>query len=97
MIDSVFPIAPRAQGALYDVFVSKPDVNSYPLEAVRVPTLLIHAQDDPLTSHEAAQRAAERMPGSVFVGMESGGHLGLGQSERLHRELDSFLAAPPAA
>jgi pimeloyl-ACP methyl ester carboxylesterase len=96
MIDSIFPVAPRAQGAVYDVFISNPDVNSYPLEAVPVPTLLVHAQDDPLTSYEAAQRAAKRIAGSVLVSMESGGHLGLGQTDRVQRELVSFVSIPMA-
>ena len=48
----------RAAGATFDGFVSNPDVNDCPLEAITVPTLLVHAQDDPLTSHDAAERAA---------------------------------------
>jgi hypothetical protein len=42
----------------------------------------------------AAPHAAERIPGSVLVSMESGGHVGLGQTERVRAELAAFLAEP---
>jgi pimeloyl-ACP methyl ester carboxylesterase len=48
--------------------------------------------DDPLVSYQAAAEAAERIPGSVLVTLESGGHLGLGQAERIRTEVDSFVA-----
>ncbi len=62
MANSIFPVAPRAEGATFDAFVSNPDVNDYPLEQIAVPTLVVHAQDDPLTSYDAAVRAAKRIP-----------------------------------
>ena len=95
--DSFFPIAPRAPGSLYDVFVSNADVNGYRLESLTVPTLLLHSADDPLTSYDAARRAAERILGAVFVGFESGGHLGLGQEELVRGELAAFFSVPLAA
>jgi pimeloyl-ACP methyl ester carboxylesterase len=97
LIDSVFPVAPRVAGINFDAYVSNPDVNGYPLEQIRVPTLLVHAKDDPLTSYDAAQRAAERIPGAVLVTMESGGHLGLGQTERTRSEIAKILAAKDSA
>lgn len=97
LTDGIFPIAARAAGALFDAFVSNPDVNGYELESVHVPTLLIHAQDDPLTSYEAARRAAERIPGAAFLSLESGGHLQFGQSDRIRNELATFLSLPVAA
>jgi predicted alpha/beta-fold hydrolase len=57
-----------------------------------VPTLLIHAKDDPLASYEAAVDAAERIPGAILVTLESGGHLGLGQEERMRTEVGAFVA-----
>ena len=89
-IDSLFPMSP--DGYNFDLYVSNADVNSYPLEALRVPTLIIHTKDDQLASHEASKRAAERIPGARFVSLESGGHLMLGQEKNL-AELATFLAA----
>jgi pimeloyl-ACP methyl ester carboxylesterase len=91
-IDSMFPLTPRVRGVIFDACVSNADVNNYDLEAIRVPTLVAHTRDDPLASHEASQRAAERIPGARFLSLESGGHLMLGQTEIVHDELADFFA-----
>ena len=90
-VNSLFPISP--DGYNFDLYVSNADVNSYNLEAIRVPTLIVHTKDDQLASHEASQRAAERIPGARFVSLESGGHLMIGQSTIVRNELADFLAA----
>ena len=81
------------QGVDFDAFVSNADVNSYNLEAIRVPTLIVHTKDDPLVSFEAAERAAGRISGARLVRRETGGHLLLGQTDAIQRELASFLGA----
>jgi pimeloyl-ACP methyl ester carboxylesterase len=91
-IDSLFPITPNLPGVIFDAFVSNADVNGYELEAITVPTLLVHARDDPLVGHEAAEQAAGRIPCARLISLESGGHLLLGQTQRLRAELSSFLA-----
>jgi pimeloyl-ACP methyl ester carboxylesterase len=67
-------------------------VNSFELETIRVPTLLIHARDDPLVSYDAAERAANRIPGAHLVSLDSGGHLMVGQTKTVRNELASFLS-----
>ncbi len=89
-IDSLFPMSP--EGFNFDLFVSNADVTRYNLEAVSVPTLIAHTQDDQLASHGASQRAAERIPGARFVSLESGGHLMLGQQKKNGDELAAFFA-----
>ena len=89
-IDTLFPMSP--EGFNFDLYVSNADVNDYNLEAVSVPTLIVHTKDDQLASHEASRRAAERIPGARFVSLESGGHLLLGQLENLRNELARFFA-----
>ena len=89
-IDSLFPVS--AAGFNFDAFTSNADVNDYNLEAISVPTLIAHTKDDQLASHEASQRAAERIPGARFVSLESGGHLMLGQQKKGRDELADFLA-----
>jgi pimeloyl-ACP methyl ester carboxylesterase len=93
MLDSIFPLGPRREGAIFDAFVSNPEVSTYPLEDVGVPTLVLHAVDDPLASHDAAVDAARRIPQATLVSLPSGGHLGLGQTERVRREIAAFLEA----
>ena len=89
-IDSLFPMSP--EGCNFDLFVSNADVTNYNLEAISVPTLIAHTKDDQLASHEASQRAAERIPGARFVSLESGGHLMLGQQKKGRDELADFFA-----
>ena len=89
-IDSLFPMSP--EGYNFDLFVSNADVTNYSLEAISVPTLIVHTRDDQLASHEASQRAAERIPGARFVSLESGGHLMLGQQKKNGGELADFFA-----
>jgi pimeloyl-ACP methyl ester carboxylesterase len=55
--------------------------------------LIVHTKDDPLASHEASRRAAERIPGARFLSLESGGHLMLGQAQIIGEELAKFFAA----
>ena len=89
-IDSLFPVSP--EGLSFDLYVSNTDVNDYNLEALTVPTVIVHTKDDQLASHEASQRAAERIPSARFVSLESGGHLMLGQTEIIRNELADFFA-----
>jgi pimeloyl-ACP methyl ester carboxylesterase len=88
-IDSLFPVSP--EGVDFDAFICNAAVNDYNLEAITVPTLIIHTKDDQVASHEASKRAAERIPGARFVSLESGGHLMLGQVKIVHDELARFF------
>ena len=90
-IDSLFPVTPRVRGIDFDAFVSNADVNDYSLEAIGVPTMIVHAKDDPLVSYEAAEHAAGRIPGARLTSLETGGHLLIGQTDAIQRELASFL------
>jgi pimeloyl-ACP methyl ester carboxylesterase len=89
-IDSLFPV--MRDGYDFDACVSNADVNDYNLEAIHVPTLIVHTKDDRLASHEASKRAAARIPGARFVSLESGGHLMLGQTKIIRDELVDFFA-----
>ena len=89
-IDSLFPVSP--EGVDFDAFVGDADVNGYNLEAINVPTLIVHTKDDHVASHEASKRAAERIPGARFVSLESGEHLMLGQMKIDGAELAGFFA-----
>ena len=89
-IDSLFPMS--AEGYNFDLYVSNADVNCYNLEAIRVPTLIVHTKDDQLASHQASRRAAERIRGARFVSLESGGHLMLGQTTIVRDALADFFA-----
>ena len=51
---TILPVNPRSEGAIFDMFVSNPDITAsypggYPLEEINVPVLIINAVDDPQT------------------------------------------------
>jgi pimeloyl-ACP methyl ester carboxylesterase len=88
----LFPIRPRKQGALFDVYVSTPSAQSFPLEDLRVPTLLINARDDGLSAFDNAAKAAPRIPGATFVPFTSGVHLLLCREADGRHEIARFIA-----
>jgi pimeloyl-ACP methyl ester carboxylesterase len=94
IIDSMFPVVPRGDGVIFDFFVSFPHVNHYDLGAVTVPVLIVHAADDPVASYDAAQQAADRIPGARLLRVDRGGHLMLGPQEAVRPELATFLDTP---
>lgn len=92
VMKTILPVNPRSDGALFDMYISNPDINTgYPLEEITVPVLIINAVDDPLTLYKNAQSMAERIPGSKLVTIESGGHMLLGHQERVRSEIRVFL------
>ncbi len=94
MVESIFPIGPRTAGAVFDAYVSNPSVNGIPIDKITVPTIIVHAKDDPMCAFAPAEQAAHRIPGAILVAQESGGHLGLGQNEFTRAALEDLLDAP---
>jgi pimeloyl-ACP methyl ester carboxylesterase len=89
-MDSLFPIHPRKRGVLFDLYVSNPDVQAYPLEQVSVPTLIINAKDDSLSAFGNAAQASTRIRRSRLVAIDQGGHLLLGSETRIREEIATF-------
>lgn len=97
VMETLLPVNPRSEGAVFDMFVSNVDINagypgSYPLEEIQAPVLIVNAVDDPLSLYENAQSMADRIPGAKLVTIESGGHMLLGQDEIVRSEVTAFLA-----
>jgi pimeloyl-ACP methyl ester carboxylesterase len=63
------------------------------LEQLRVPTLVISTQDDPLAPYRFAAQAASRLLGARLVTIERGGHLFLGHDAEVRKEISSFVAS----
>lgn len=95
IIRSVLPIRPRTAGFVFDMFTSNVDMDlhpeEYPVEELRVPTLVIHAVDDPLAKYENAEALAARIPNAKLLSIPSGGHLLLGMGEAVRLETAQFL------
>ena len=96
-IRSVLPIKLRTVGFIFDMFTSNVDMDQhpddYPMESVSVPTLIIHAVDDPLASYENAAALAQRIPNAKLLSVPSGGHLLLGSDETVRSEIALFLSS----
>ena len=84
-------MGPRAEGAIFDGYVGNPEIATYPLEQVSVPTLGLHARDDPLAPYEDARAMVARIPGSRWVAVASGGHIFLHKDEEALTQISRFL------
>ena len=90
--DSMLPVRPRKTGVLFDLYVSNPDVQHYPLEQISVPTLIMNAKDDGLSAYANAADAAQRIKKAKLVPVERGGHLLLGSEQRIRQETAAFIS-----
>jgi pimeloyl-ACP methyl ester carboxylesterase len=90
-LETFLPVKPRSAGVLFDTYVSNPDMDQYPFEQITVPTLVLHAKDDPLSSFSSVRVMAARIPGARFVAFERGGHLLVGNEEQVALEITHFL------
>lgn len=97
VIRSVLPIERRTAGFVFDMFTSNLDMDQhpdqYPMESIRVPTLIIHAVDDPLAKYENAAALAARIPKAELLSIPSGGHLLLRMDETVQRAIARFVSS----
>jgi pimeloyl-ACP methyl ester carboxylesterase len=87
----------RVAGELFDAYVSNSDVNRIDLSRVLVPTLVMHARDDPGPPYTSAVETARRIPDARLLTVERGGHLMLGDHAEATREVARFLAGHSAS
>jgi pimeloyl-ACP methyl ester carboxylesterase len=87
----------RVVGEVFDAYVSNPDVNRIDLSRVLVPTLVMHARDDPGPPYASAVEMARRIPDARLLTVERGGHLMLGDHVDATREVARFLAEHSAS
>jgi pimeloyl-ACP methyl ester carboxylesterase len=90
--ESLFPVAAKRLGITFDAVVSEPASNQFPLEAIEVPTLFVHAADDRLAPFEHVQPAVDRIPGARLVTVEAGGHLFLQHATQVREATSTFIA-----
>lgn len=93
IFDSFFPMRLRAAGSIFDGYVGNPDIASYSFEEIAVPTLGVHAVDDPLADYEDARAMVARVPGSRWVRVARGGHIFVHKDEQALAAIAEFLTA----
>jgi pimeloyl-ACP methyl ester carboxylesterase len=94
LIDSIFPVRDRSSGIIFDAYTGNPDVDTYLLETITVPTLIVHSRDDTLATFGPAESAAARIPHARLLAHDSGGHLQLGRADETRDAVQAFLSLP---
>ena len=90
MLGTFLPISRRVAGIWNDGDVAL-RMTCYPLEKMRVPTLVISAADDLYDTYESALHTAEQVHDAKFVGFDTGGHLLLGHEAEVRSQMTGFL------
>lgn len=94
-IYGMMPVNERHDGAVIDASITNPDMarnfDEYPIESLKMKTLILHAKDDKLASYEATEKAVTRFPNCTFISFENGGHLMNGHAEEIEKALDKFI------
>lgn len=88
VIHSIQPLSRRVQGIAAD---SSIELSPWPLDRISVPTLIVSAEDDLFHTLPGARFTAERIPGAELHVLESGGHLMLGNGQRIRQWVIEFL------
>ncbi len=89
IIKSILPLSDRVRGIAVD---SNIKLTPWPLESLRVPALIVSAEDDLFGTLPGARFTAAGIAGAELHVLESGGHLMIGQGTRLHRWISDFLS-----
>jgi pimeloyl-ACP methyl ester carboxylesterase len=75
---------------------TNPEIDRWPVEQIRVPTLIVHGTKDKNTSYERSVQLAARIPGAKLVSIEGGDHLmSFTRADEVSRAIDGFIAALP--
>jgi pimeloyl-ACP methyl ester carboxylesterase len=97
LLETLVPVEPRKPGVYNDERVTNTAMaehyGEYDLESLDTPTLIIHAEDDPLASFEDAKRMADRIPNVTFQRYETGGHLVFGHGDEIRQTVTDFVAS----
>ena len=91
-VDRLLPVSSRAVGLRDDTGLGK-RLGPYPLERIRVPTLVVSARDDGFGTYATSEYSASRIAGARFLGFEEGGHLLVGHDEAVRAEIVAVLNA----
>lgn len=91
----IMPVAERKEGVLLDGKLTNPDMErnfyDYPIEELKVPTLIVHSEDDNVASFVKVAAAKDRFPDLTLVTFPDGGHLMVGHGKEIDQTLDTFI------
>ena len=91
----MLPVSKRKEGIVLDASVTNPDMarnyDTYIIENLQVPTLILHAKDDKLASYADVEKARNRFPNCTLVSFETGGHLMVGHGDEVKKAVTEFV------
>lgn len=94
-IYSMLPVGERREGVILDASITNPDMarnfDSYIIENLQVPSLILHAKDDKLASYQDVEKALNRFSNYTFVPFETGGHLMTGHAAEVKKAVLEFI------
>lgn len=90
VLRTILPISRRVAGIWNDGEVAS-NLTRYPLEEMRVPTLVISAADDLYDTYDSGLHTAEQIRDARFTGFSTGGHMLLGHEAEVRSEITSFV------
>jgi pimeloyl-ACP methyl ester carboxylesterase len=91
LVDGFFPASARHLGLAHDIRTTTPIAPDLPIEQLAMPVLLIGTADDPYKTGEVVRYAAGRLPTAKALILETGGHVQIGQDDRIRQEVQEFL------
>ena len=89
---SGLPISNRTKGVLFDIYVSNPSMDKgLAFESINLPTLIIHALDDPAPPFVGARTISIKISNSELLPFETGGHLILNHEKEIKHAIQNFV------
>jgi len=82
------PLSRRVRGIELDGLT---EMSPWPLELIGLPTLIISAEDDLYRTLPGARFTAEHIPSAELHVFESGGHLMVGQTDKVRKFVRDFI------
>jgi len=91
----IMPVAERKEGVVLDGKKTNPDMEKnfeeYPVEELKVPTLIVHSEDDNVASFKKVEASEHRFPNLTLVTFPDGGHMMKGHGNEINKALDDFM------
>jgi len=65
--------------------------HDWPIEELKIPTLIVHSEDDNVASFEKVVAAKDRFPDLTMVTFPDGGHMMVGHDKEIDEAVDAFI------
>lgn len=86
-----FPARARHEGLGHDIRTTTPTAPDLPIEELAMPVMLVSAEDDPYRTPDVVRYSVPRLSKAEVLICESGGHVLLGQTNRVRLGVQRFI------